>query len=857
MMNKLLSKHVLQTRCRRKALLLSLVLAFLLTPLLALQETPAAADGWVIECVDCPPQFLAMTDRSLQLDAEGHPHIAYGGGHLYYAYNDGANWHYETVDDSPGVGRSSSLALDEDGDPHISYYNYTNHDLKYAYQDGSGWHIETVDSEGDVCTSTSLALDGSGYPHISYYDSTNEDLRYAYQDASGWHIQTVDTELGAYGGHISLAVDGNGYAHISYYDDTNDDLKYAHQDGSGWHIETVDNEGDVGTHTSLALDEGGYPHISYYYCGTPLPFCDIGDLKYAHQDASGWHIETVDSEGYVGWSTSLALDGGGYPHISYYYCGTSLPFCDIGDLKYAHQDASGWHIEIVDSEGDVGRSSSLALDESGHPHISYYYCGTLPFSCDIGDLKYVHQDASGWHIETVDSEERVGEDTSLALDKNGHPHISYCDSPIWHADSPIWHALKTSPEAAGTRSLKYAHQDAFGWHIQTVDSEGDVGYTSLALDGDGYPHLSYFDSTNDDLKYAYQDDSGWHIQTVDTGLGIYGGQTSLALDRGGYPHISYYDATKRDLKYAYQDASGWHIQTVDSEGDVGYCTSLALDRNKYPHISYFDSTNEDLKYAYQDDAGWHIQTVDTDLVFYIGQTSLALDRGGYPHISYYDATKRELEYACQDDFGWHIETVDTGLGLCGGYTSLALDGNGYPHISYFDSTNEHLKYTYQDASGWHIEVVDTGLGSDGGYTSLALDGGGYPHISYHDDTNGDLKYAYYSAPWLNWHDPDRPLLLLPRGTTVDVVYGNIPIPAILTATLSGPAIFADESQVFHTDIIDANGSYTLQLKPEAGVTPGAPFTLEVTLDGLQLERVGTIAWQVYLPLILKEGSMTP
>jgi len=84
------------------------------------------------------------------------------------------------------------------------------------------------------------------------------------------------------------------------------------------------------------------------------------------------------------------------------------------------------------------------------------------------------------------------------------------------------------------------------------------------------------------------------------------------------------------------------------------------------------------------------------------------------------------------------------------------------------------------------------------------------------------------------------------------VYGNIPTLATLTATLSGPAVFADGSQVLTANITAANGSYALPLKPAAGATPGTPFTLEVTLAGLRLKRVGAIAWELYLPLIRKE-----
>ena len=59
------------------------------------------------------------------------------------------------------------------------------------------------------------------------------------------------------------------------------------------------------------------------------------------------------------------------------------------------------------------------------------------------------------------------------------------------------------------------------------------------------------------------------------------------------------------------------------------------------------------------------------------------------------------------------------------------------------------------------------------------------------------------------------------------------------ATLSGPAVFADGTQVLTANITDATGNYALSLK--------------VTLAGLQLERVGVITWQVYLPLVHKRA----
>ncbi len=344
--------------------------------------------------------------------------------------------------------------------------------------------------------------------------------------------------------------------------------------GAGWlwNVETVASAGSVGAYPALSMDPAGYPHITYY---DGLPNYD---LRHAWKDAAGWHFEVVDSGGNVGAYSALRWDGLNYGHVSYY---AQI----VGDLKYAaqweptgvagHPDAPVWVSETVDSTGDVGQYSSLALGPapSYRPYISY-------FDSTNGDLKYAYKDGAGWHLATPDSAGSVGYYTALALDTAGYPHVSYFD--------------------ATNGDLKYAYQDAFGWHVQAVDAADRVGlYTSLALDAAGYPHVSYYDQTNRDLKYAYQDASGWHIETVDGG-GDVGRYTSLALDGANRPHVTYclYGVgTCTDLKYAYQDASGWHIETVDGAGTVGEGSSLVLDAAGVPYVAYYDSANVDLKYA--------------------------------------------------------------------------------------------------------------------------------------------------------------------------------------------------------------------------------------------------------------------
>jgi hypothetical protein len=339
--------------------------------------------------------------------------------------------------------------------------------------------------------------------------------------------------------------------------------------------------------------------LALFAVGVPAALLDAALL---------WDLQTVDGEGRNGKYTDMAIDSQGRPHIAYAYSAD-----DKWWLRYAFWNGTSWSIQTLQNAGAgirVHYGLSLALDAGDRPRICYADYDSVPWNA----LIYAAWDGAQWTFESVGGQH--GYDVCLKLAANGYPRISYCDSPEPYP-------------------LKFAAWNGAQWSIETVDDPGPAGCggTSLALDTDGHPRISYGDAQNKTLKYAEWSGTGWAVETVDDGGGVSTGQGSrLALDARGYPQISYMQAYVRCLKYAAWNGASWDIQVVDPSTARGW-QSLAVEPDGTPHLLY-ETTGypSDLMYGVWNGTSWDFEKVDT--VYEGTWCSLALDGSTYPHIVY-------------------------------------------------------------------------------------------------------------------------------------------------------------------------------------------------------------------------------
>ena len=226
------------------------------------------SEAWFVEEIDTDS---AGDYISLAIDARNRMQAAYnqGGGlaasWLKYAWRDSLGWHREVVDSSGGY--DCVLRFDTAGVPCVGHCeSWSNGALYYFRRTGNGWVKDTV--LADYASQSSLVLDNQGDPHFSYYwtDGTNYDLRYCDRVGGAWRFDVVDHGLQLYkrGWDNCIARAGDGSYHISYHCHNEGQLRYAHGNYGGWQVTVVDSAvGLWDLFSSIALDNLDRPYVAY------------------------------------------------------------------------------------------------------------------------------------------------------------------------------------------------------------------------------------------------------------------------------------------------------------------------------------------------------------------------------------------------------------------------------------------------------------------------------------------------------------------------------------------------------------------------------------------------------------------
>ncbi|MHB1844030.1 MAG: hypothetical protein ACYCWW_04225 [Deltaproteobacteria bacterium] len=363
------------------------------------------------------------------------------------------------------------------------------------------------------------------------------------------------------GRYSSLAAQ-NGQVWVSAYDGQYGDLVAFHfaPDGGQLALEYVDGVPATGT---VVADPNGPRH------GISQPGPNVGEF------------------------TSVALGSDGQPRIAFYDL-------DHKSLKFAQRQSSGgWTVGWVDgwtgqgsSDGsDVGRYTSIALDPSGLPTISYFQAAgptagdPLATAVKLAHAKVASpQSPSDWTISVVETEDAPAPPCygnacpkgQLCLNDGSNRGLLPDDAGIY--DLPDGGCAPNSPPNAGGSC-----------YARATGCPGDGGCPAgdQCVTSDGGPTcLPAFATPS--------------FQDLPEGVGLF---TSLAFSSSGTPLVAYYDRLHGDLHLAVGSAGGFTVTTVDGSdpvtcadtGDVGQFPSLRVTGSTWA-IAYQDATNEQLLY---------------------------------------------------------------------------------------------------------------------------------------------------------------------------------------------------------------------------------------------------------------------
>lgn len=329
-----------------------------------------------------------------------------------------------------------------------------------------------------------------------------------------------------------------------------------------------------------------------------------------------------------------------------------------------------WIISTLDSTGNVGSNTSIAVDANEKVHISY-------IDSTNKNLIYLTNASGSWvRWNAGAASDRT---TSIAVDANGKCHIVY-----------------SGPNGELLYTTNATHDNGSVTTLETGVGAGLLGNMDIAVDSNGGIHIVYHDVNAMNFKYVTNSSGTWVTskiidKKIINSLPAY--SASIGVDSQNKVHIIYYDDSAPDsVKYVTNVSGSWAVTTIDTIGlAAGWSTSLAVDSNDNIHVSYYDHQNDALKYATNASGTWQNETVDKSSGN-VSSASLAIDKtnGNQVHVVYGSASG--FMYATKSNGTWQKSKIDESWN--GNNNSIAI-GKDSIYVSYKDGYKDDLKYAWK------------------------------------------------------------------------------------------------------------------------------------------------------------------
>lgn len=347
--------------------------------------------------------------------------------------------------------------------------------------------------------------------------------------------------------------------------------------------------------------------------------------------------------------------------------------------------------------------------------------------------------------------------TSIATGFDGFAVVSYTDRDL----DGVTGTLKVA---------KCNNSRCSNFTSSAVNEPGHVISTSIAVGDDGFPVISYLEYDTDTntamLKVAKCNDPACDgadevIAIVDDQEGRNFRDPSIAMGLDGYPVISYYDSTAWQLNVAKcnDPACQGGDETLsiinDPAASAGFASSIAVAPEGFPIISYLEQVNpweSIVKVAKCNDTACSgeneiISGFGSTGGFINASTGIVIGADGLPVFAYRDRDSAALMVAkCNDAACSGNDETEAAVGVSypTGTFSLAIGADDFPVVSYPD--NQALRIVKcNDAScseGGVISTVVDDLHNVGNGSDIAIGADGLPIISYRNSSAGTLKIIH-------------------------------------------------------------------------------------------------------------------